>query len=37
MRTNNYILKDGVLRRKENTIYFINKEERRALPINKIY
>jgi len=37
MRTNYYIMKDGVLRRKENTTYFINKEEKRALPINKIY
>ncbi len=37
MRTNYYITKDGVLRRKENTVYFINKEEKRALPINKIY
>lgn len=37
MRTNYYILKDGVLRRKENTIYFICKEEKRALPVNKIY
>jgi CRISPR-associated protein Cas1 len=37
MRTNYYITKDGVLRRKENTIYFICKEEKRALPINKIY
>jgi len=37
MKTNYYITKDGVLRRKENTVYFINKEERRALPINKIY
>jgi len=36
MRTNYYITKDGLLRRKENTIYFINKEEKRALPINKI-
>jgi len=37
MRSNYYIMKDGVLQRKENTVYFINKEERRALPINKIY
>jgi CRISPR-associated protein Cas1 len=37
MRTNYYITKDGVLRRKENAIYFICKEEKRALPINKIY
>ena len=37
MKTNYYITKDGLLRRKENTIYFINKEEKRVLPINKIY
>jgi CRISPR-associated protein Cas1 len=37
MRVNYYITKDGILRRKENTIYFISKEEKRALPINKIY
>jgi len=37
MKTNYYIMKDGVLRRKENTIYFINKEGKRALPITKIY
>lgn len=37
MRTNYYITKDGVLQRKENTVYFVNKEEKRALPINKIY
>lgn len=37
MRTNYYITQDGILKRKENTIYFINKDERRALPINKIY
>ncbi|MEA2054550.1 MAG: type I-B CRISPR-associated endonuclease Cas1b [Candidatus Thermoplasmatota archaeon] len=37
MRTNYYIIKDGILRRKENTVYFINKEGKRALPINKIY
>jgi hypothetical protein len=24
-------------KRKENTVYFVNKDERRALPINKIY
>ncbi len=37
MRTNYYITKDGVLRRKENTVYFIDKTEQRALPIQKIY
>jgi CRISPR-associated protein Cas1 len=37
MRTNYYITKDGVLKRKENTLYFINKEEKRALPVQKTY
>lgn len=37
MRTDYYILQDGILKRKENTVYFINKDERRVLPINKIY
>ena len=37
MRTDYYIMQDGILKRKENTVYFINKYERRVLPINKIY
>jgi len=37
MRTDYYILQDGILKRKENTVYFINKDEKRVLPINKIY
>lgn len=37
MRTDYYIMQDGILKRKENTVYFINKDERRVLPINKIY
>ncbi|TQD24009.1 type I-B CRISPR-associated endonuclease Cas1b [Methanolobus vulcani] len=37
MRTDYYILQDGILKRKENTVYFENKEEKRALPVNKIY
>lgn len=37
VRTDYYILQDGVLNRKENTVYFINKNEKRVLPINKIY
>ena len=36
MRTDYYIMQDGILKRKENTVYFINKDERRVLPINKI-
>ncbi|MCL7413653.1 MAG: type I-B CRISPR-associated endonuclease Cas1b [ANME-2 cluster archaeon] len=37
MRTDYYILQDGILQRKENTVYFVNKDEKRVLPINKIY
>ena len=36
-RKNYYITTDGVLKRRENTIYFINKDSKRPLPINKIY
>ncbi|WP_048159241.1 type I-B CRISPR-associated endonuclease Cas1b [Methanosarcina sp. WWM596] len=36
MRENFYILQDGILKRKENTVYFENKEGRKILPINKI-
>lgn len=41
MRENFYITKDGMLKRKENTVYFVRKDEngqleRRILPINKI-
>jgi CRISPR-associated protein Cas1 len=37
MRTDYYILQDGILKRKQNTVYFENKEGKRALPVNKIY
>jgi CRISPR-associated protein Cas1 len=37
MRDDYYILQDGILKRKENTVYFVNKDEKRVLPINKIY
>lgn len=42
MRVNYYITKNGILKRKQNTIYFIRKKEdgnleKRILPINKIY
>lgn len=30
-------MSDGILKRKENTVYFVNKEGKRPLPINKIY
>ncbi len=37
MKQDYYILKDGILTRNENTVYFENEGEKRALPINKIY
>lgn len=37
MRADYYILQDGILKRKENTVYFENADEKRVLPINKIY
>ena len=36
-RKNYYLMSDGILKRKENTVYFVNKEGKRPLPINKIY
>lgn len=36
-RKNYYLMSDGILKRKENTVYFINKEVKKPLPINKIY
>ncbi|MDI6882211.1 MAG: type I-B CRISPR-associated endonuclease Cas1b [Methanothermobacter sp.] len=36
-RKNYYITTDGILKRKENTVYFINKDLKRPIPINKIY
>jgi len=36
-RKNYYILSDGKLVRRENTIYFENKDGRKPLPINAIY
>jgi CRISPR-associated protein Cas1 len=37
MKNNYYILSDGKLRRDENTIYFVNEDGKRALPIQRIY
>lgn len=37
IKKNYYISSDGVLKRKENTIYFINKKGKKPIPINKIY
>jgi CRISPR-associated protein Cas1 len=36
-RKNYYLMSDGILKRKENTVYFVNKEVKKPLPINKIY
>jgi len=36
-RKNYYILTDGILKRRENTLYYINKDGKRPLPINAIY
>ncbi len=37
MRKNYYIVSDGKIVRKENTLYFENSEGKRAIPINAIY
>ncbi|MCK9150520.1 type I-B CRISPR-associated endonuclease Cas1b [Methanobacterium alcaliphilum] len=36
-RKNYYLMSDGILKRRENTVYFINKDNKKPLPINKIY
>lgn len=36
MKENYYITKDGILKRKQNTVYFVNKEIKKILPIEKI-
>ncbi|GAA5818240.1 MAG: CRISPR-associated endonuclease Cas1 [Methanobrevibacter sp. CfCl-M3] len=36
-KKNYYLLSDGKLKRKENTIYFINEKGKKPIPINKIY
>ncbi len=36
-RKNYYITSDGILERKENTIYFVNRDGRRPIPISQIY
>ncbi len=36
-RKNYYILTNGILKRKENTLYFLNKDGKRPLPIHAIY
>lgn len=37
MRSNYYLTQNGVLKRKENTVLFVNRDERRSIPIEKIY
>lgn len=37
MRVNFYLTRDGKLMRKENTVYFVSKEKKFLLPINKIH
>ncbi len=37
MKESYYITQDGVLKRKQNTVYFINKDEKRILPVEKIH
>lgn len=36
-KKNYYLLSEGILKRKENTLYFINKKGKKPIPINKIY
>ena len=36
-KKNFYLLSEGILKRKENTIYFVNEKGSKPLPINKIY
>ncbi len=37
MKDNYYITQDGILKRKQNTVYFVNREGRRILPVDRIY
>ena len=36
-KKNYYILSEGILKRKENTIYFHNEKGKKPIPINKVY
>ena len=36
MKNELYLIQDGELKRKENTVYFVNENTKRALPINRI-
>ena len=37
MKNNYYIMREGVLKRDENTVYFENEEGKRAIPVEKIH
>jgi len=37
VKVNFYLTRNGVLKRKENTVYFVNKDGRYLLPVNKIH
>lgn len=37
MKVNFYLTRNGILKRKENTVYFVNKDGRFLLPVNKIH
>lgn len=37
MKKNYYLMSDGLLKRRENTVYFVNKDGKKPIPINKIY
>lgn len=36
MKDNYYILQNGTLKKKENTVHFVNKDIKRAIPVHKI-
>lgn len=37
IKKNYYLMSDGILKRKENTLYFHNKDGKKPIPISKIY
>lgn len=37
MKKNYYLMSDGLLKKRENTVYFVNKDGKKPIPINKIY
>lgn len=36
-KKNYYLLSEGILKRKENTIYFVSQKGKKPIPINKVY